>query len=97
MAFYHLWLAGQAAPEFVLPKRGAQYESMGIHIDVEVKGMEIDHPVREFAAAYNKYIRAQNAASRGQNLISFWGYITASVTALISFYLTLPNSHEHHS
>ena len=84
LALYHLHLVGQSAPDFTPPERPLAGQG-----SVKILGMDVDQPMKDFSAAYNSFVHAQNASSRGQNLASFWGYIAAFLTAIFSFALEL--------
>jgi hypothetical protein len=78
--FFHIYWAFQTMPEFVLPERPlARFGS------AQVLGMDIDKPLKDFADAFNQYVKSQNNSSRNQNLLSGGGYIVAFLTALASF------------
>lgn len=79
LAFFHFRSAYQTSPHFIPPERPLAQSG-----SVQVLGMDIDAPMKEFAKSFNSYVDAQNDSSKMQNIASMFGYILASLTALFS-------------
>src|ERR1700732_3979189 len=71
LALFHWHASGQSAPEFTPPERPMKTGS------VQVLGMDIDQPIREFTKSFNEYVRSQNESSKKQNIASAFGYVIA--------------------
>ena len=82
MSGFHFYWSAQSSPEFVPPSR--PYAG---HVTIQFAGMDLDRPLQEFAKSYNGYVAGQNAASRWQNVLSGFGYVLASLTAIFSLLL----------
>jgi hypothetical protein len=54
---------------------------------VQVKGVDIDQPLKNFVEDFNKYIEAYNGSSKAQNRIAGFGYIAAALVSAVSFLL----------
>ena|ERR1700730_2431812 len=80
LGWFHWHAAGQSAPEFVLPVRPGYAQGMS----VQIAGMDVDQPIKDFTKTFNEYVRSQNESSTKQNIASALGYLIAFVTALIS-------------
>jgi predicted PurR-regulated permease PerM len=56
---------------------------------VEILGADIDKPLKDFADNFNNYIGDYNQKSKEQNRVQAIGYWVASLTAIISLFLSL--------
>jgi hypothetical protein len=84
LASFHFYWSTQGTPNFVLPERPGARQGTVI-----IEGIDVDQPMRDFAASFNGYVDEQNNSSRNQNIASGCGYILAFLTAIFSLYLEL--------
>jgi hypothetical protein len=56
---------------------------------VMVLGADIDKPLKDFAVNFNNYIDDYNQKPRDQNKVQAIGYWVASLTAILSLFLSL--------
>src|ERR1035438_7076345 len=47
-------------------------------------GMDINQTIRDFTAAFNGYIDQQNTSNHDENMLAFWGFVAALLTAIVS-------------
>ena len=52
--------------------------------DVEIFGVSVDEPLRQFGKDFNGYLADQNESNRNANLFTAVGYFLASLTAIFS-------------
>ena len=52
-------------------------------------GADIDEPIKEFAADFNKYLKDQNESARASNRRTAFGYWIASLTAAFSMFIQI--------
>jgi hypothetical protein len=81
LAIFHWRAAGSSMPEFKIPERP---EIPGVKITGTFAGVPLDKPLQDFAKDMNAYVLTQNESSTQSNMLSFWGYVLASLTALLS-------------
>ena len=55
---------------------------------VEILGMDLDQPLREFIKEFNDYLKGYNHSTRLQNLFAAWGYVAAGLVSLVSLALS---------
>lgn len=84
LGLYHWNVAKANVPPFKLSERPGK--DMG---SVKILGADIDQPVKDFTEDFNKYLTEQNESSKKQNRRSAYGYLLASLTAIMSLFLGL--------
>ncbi len=76
----HIIAAYQSIQPFEVKAKGSVGKIMGVPVNT---GLE------NFVADFNAYIAKQNNSNRFQNWLAGIGYLLASLTALISMFLTI--------
>lgn len=61
----------------------------GVQIRVEIAGSDIDQPLKDFVADFNRYIDNYNLISMKEHKTQAVGYWIASATAILSLVLTV--------
>lgn len=61
----------------------------GIEIEVKIAGADVDKPLNDFVADFNRYIDYYNQTYSKGNKTQAIGYWIASATAILSFTLAL--------
>jgi hypothetical protein len=61
----------------------------GVQFKAEIMGMDIDQPIKDFVAEFNKYIDDYNKTSNDANKMQAVGYWVACATAIVSGLVTV--------
>ena len=78
----HCISSGKIIPPFQVSGRPFDKQ-----VSVKIAGVDVDKPLKDFAADFNSYLDHYNKSSRRQNRFQAFGYFLASATALFSFFL----------
>ncbi len=56
--------------------------------EVEILGMDLDQPLKEFIKEFNNYLKSYNHSTKLQYLLAAWGYVAAGLVSLVSLALS---------
>ena len=84
LGIFHFVQAKKKMPKFELPKRPGDGQG-----GVRVLGADIDQLTKDLANSFNTHIESLNKSNKRMNVIQGFGYVLASITALVSMCLTL--------
>ncbi len=74
-------------PPFEVTQREMDKPSSPVRVSVQLKGTELDQPLKDFAKDFNMYLEKQNKSFRTSNCKAAFGYFLAALTALVSLLL----------
>jgi hypothetical protein len=80
LGVFHIFAAYQTIQPFQIKAKG----SVGA-----INGMPVHTGFKNFVSDFNLYIDNYNKSNRCQNLLTSFGYLLASLTALVSMFLTI--------
>ena len=87
MGWRHWKMSGENISHFQFTSR--PMDSMpGVEIRIGIKGSDIDQPLKDFVAEFNKYLDSYNQKSSKSNKAQAVGYWVACATAIFSAVLT---------
>jgi hypothetical protein len=89
LACFHWRASKKIIPPFQMSKRPYNLPSSGVQVTINVAGADIDKPLEDFVGDFNSYLNYYNKSFRRQNRIQALGYLLASLTAVVSIFLTI--------
>ena len=89
LAVYHWRLSKKNFPIFQLPEIPHWRPTSGIPVNTGLADEDIMRAFSNFRDGFNSYIKDYNESSRSQNRLQAFGYLVATLTAILSLSLTI--------
>ena len=88
LAYHHWRLSKKIFPQFQLPKIPYWKPTKGLPVNTGLTDEDVKRALDKFRDGFNSYIKDYNESSGRQNRLQAIGYLIASLTAIVSLFIT---------